>query len=446
MTTELAEAIEKVESLRRDIQAKGKLSDEVLTEIHKKFRLECNYHSNRIEGGTLSKAETRSVMIDNITVRGKPLKDLREMRGHDKVMQEILKLGYGEARISETRIKAIHKTIIAGHQEEDEQAIIGVWKTKGNHVINYREEKFNFVAPEDVPKKIHQLLNRLNTGIDRIVRQAPDAPHPLLLAFQFHTEFLTIHPFTDGNGRTARLLSNLILIALGYPPFWVSEGAEKSTYNRYLADIQGYKDETEPFFVFLASLVERSLQLVKEAAEGRSVEELDDWMKKLELLKSELPKDDALRLSLTPETGRDVYDKSIRPCLVLMMERLQQFDVLFLEREMMFTFGNGGVDVENIDHADHALINNSRFQHKDRIGLKYSLRGFKKSEKNPFSIECGVYWQFRTYEYAFHLNNVQESPQYTLKYDQFYSELEIAELVSQCANALLAQLEERLRG
>lgn len=67
MTTELAEAIEKVESLRRDIQAKGKLNDEVLAEIHKKFRLECNYHSNRIEGGTLSKAETRSVMIDNIT-------------------------------------------------------------------------------------------------------------------------------------------------------------------------------------------------------------------------------------------------------------------------------------------------------------------------------------------------------------------------------------------
>lgn len=68
-----------------------------------KFRLELNYHSNRIEGGTLTKLETRSIMIGLLTVDGKPLKDVREMKGHDDVIKAILKQGKAHLRLSENR-------------------------------------------------------------------------------------------------------------------------------------------------------------------------------------------------------------------------------------------------------------------------------------------------------------------------------------------------------
>ncbi len=82
--------------------------------------------------------------------------------------------------------------------------------------------------------------------------------------------FLTIHPFSDGNGRTARILTNLILISLAYPPFWVTEGAEKDAYNRYLADIQAYGGSPDLCYEFLAGLVQRSVEIL-EMMKGRKL-------------------------------------------------------------------------------------------------------------------------------------------------------------------------------
>ena len=85
----LTDKLRAIEFHRRSIESHGKLPDEVLRKIEYKYRLECNYNSNKIEGGTLTKSETRSVMTGNITVEGKPLKDIREMQGHDEAMKDM---------------------------------------------------------------------------------------------------------------------------------------------------------------------------------------------------------------------------------------------------------------------------------------------------------------------------------------------------------------------
>lgn len=257
---DLLEKLSNIERLRQEIESHGELSEEILRKIEYKFRLECNYHSNRIEGGTLTKPETRSIMIGNITVENKPLKDIREMQGHDEMMKEIFKIGKGKARLSEKRIKEIHKSVIVAETPEAEQEI-GQWKKVNNYIYTYKGERFDFTPKEEVPEAIHDLLNWLNAGLDKIHQKTKGAPNPLLLAFEFHLRYVTIHPFSDGNGRTARLLSNLILVSLGYPPFWVSEGSEKEAYHKYLGDIQVYKGSPDLLYQFLSDLVERTLMI-----------------------------------------------------------------------------------------------------------------------------------------------------------------------------------------
>ena len=120
-----------VDELQQEINGHGKLPDAVLKKINYKFRLEWNYTSNSMEGNTLTKDETRSVMIGNITVEGKPIKDILEMKGHDEVINAIIKIGKGELNLSEKRIKEIHIGIM--HEEDPEKKkAIGQWKTSQN--------------------------------------------------------------------------------------------------------------------------------------------------------------------------------------------------------------------------------------------------------------------------------------------------------------------------
>jgi len=263
----LQEHLDSIASLQQAIAQYGKLDDELLRRIEYRFRLECNYHSNRIEGGTLTRQETRSVMIGNITVDNKPFRDIAEMRGHDHIMIEILRIGNGQANISERRIKDMHRAIIV-EDDPEKMAAVGQWKTEPNYIFNARLERFDFLAPNEVPEAMHGLLNWLNAELEKIKRGDKKAVHPAILAFEFHLRFLAIHPFYDGNGRTARLLSNLILVANNYPPFYVND-EEKEAYNRYLTDIQSYGGAPDLFYAFMAGLLERSLQVTLSVIEGR---------------------------------------------------------------------------------------------------------------------------------------------------------------------------------
>lgn len=441
--SKLADKLHRIESLRKTIESKGKLSDEALRKIEYKFRLECNYNSNKIEGGTLTKPETRSVMIGNITVEGKPLKDIREMKGHDEAMKDILSIGKGEKRISEKRIKDIHRQIIVPEMPEEEKEI-GVWKQSGNHIINYRGEKFEFTPPGEVPEAIHDLLNWLNAGLDMVNGNKKDAPNPVLLAFEFHTKYLTIHPFADGNGRTARLLTNLVLVSLGYPPFWVTEGGEKDAYNRYLADVQAYGGSPDLLYAFLGDLVERSLQLTLDAIEGREIEDVDDWAKKLRLLKSSLPSEDALKVARTKESTDVVFRQSIKTTIATIMEKLQVYDDLFLTKKMWFSVGNGSFPFQGLDDLDIIMANNN-YHTNETLGYSYQLDGYKKELDNPFSIGCKVIWKMAAYQYACYIEGVNKGDQYPKRYDEFYSSNEIGDIVRQCGTLLFEQLESQVQ-
>ena len=256
-----------VDALQKRIDSHGLLGTELLKKIDYFFRWEWNFTSNSMEGNTLTRDETRSVMIGNITVSGKPLKDILEVKGHDDVVIEILKMGKGELNISEKRIRQMHKAIMY-ETDPEKRDMIGVWKRQPNYLYNYKNERFDFVSPADVPGRMHSLMNELSSEKEKIHNQSKKAMHPVLLPFRFHLEFVSIHPFYDGNGRMSRILTNIILIAYGYPPIYIKEN-EKEIYYQYLGDIQGYGGDTELFYGFMADLLMRSQRIFLAAIDGR---------------------------------------------------------------------------------------------------------------------------------------------------------------------------------
>lgn len=438
----LTDRLRSIEFLHRSIESHGKLPVEVLRKIEYKFRLECNYNSNKIEGGTLTKSETRSVMTGNITVEGKPLKDIREMQGHDEAMKDIFQIGKGEKRLSERRILHMHEMVIKAETPEQEQEI-GKWKTVDNYIYNYRLERLDFTPHTEVKESIHRLLDWLNAGLDKIHNNTKDAPNPLLLACEFHLKYLTIHPFVDGNGRTARLLTNLILASLGYPPFWITEGGEKEVYNRYLGDIQTYGGSPDLLYEFLIGLVERSMQIVMDAIEGKDIEDIDDWVKELRLLKSSLPTEDELKVARTKETTEMVLERSIKPTVVELMSKLREYDDLFLTKKMSFSVGSGAIEITNVDDWNN-IRPNFNYQVNERVGFTYSLEGYKKDRENPFYIQCRVFWEFGLYDYSCFIEQKNTEKQHVKRYDEFYSSGVRSDIVRQCGQLLLRELESHL--
>lgn len=390
------------------IDAHGPFPEEVRKRINYRFRLDWNYFSNRIEGGTLSREETRSVMVGNIDVRGKPIRDVMEMNGHDQVVREVLKMGKGELRLSEKRIKEVHKAIVQP-EEEEQRAQLGEWKTHSNEVIGYKGEKIAFAAPLDVPDLMHKLLDRTNAALDKIANQKPDAPHPVILAADFHIDYLTIHPFFDGNGRTARIFTNLILIVCGFPAIIIKDH-HKQAYNQYLGDIQAYGGDKALFYAFIADRVIDSQQLVLDALAGKSLEEADDLQKDILLLKQELAAKEQVSIPKNWENLNQTVMEGIVPLLVAIEEKTQPLVELFNEVQISFTVSmndrksNFGASTSWRTNLPNLLASQKANDNdKSLTGFSYRL-DFKSPksnlERNYFSI--AIHIQFD--EYAIILN------------------------------------------
>ncbi|MFO0355757.1 MAG: Fic family protein [Sphingobacteriaceae bacterium] len=342
----LREILDKINELQAKIESFGQLDKDTLKRIQYRFRLDWNYHSNAMEGNSLTQSETRSVMINNVTVEGKPLKDVLEIRGHDKVITDILRIGKGDLRLSETRIKDIHKAIISEDNPE-QQKKIGQWKTTPNHLINYKGEKFEFVPPAEVPEQMHILINWLNTQRDLILNKSETALHPVLLAFHFHLRYVSIHPFYDGNGRTARILTNLILISFGYPPV-IIEIENKNVYGQYLADIQGYGGGPELYHEFMCKQLIKSQELVIMAIEGVDIEQPEDIDKKILLLEKELE-------AVSPENevkerfNKEVFEKMFETWIIDLLRKaiplVQKFNKFFTGTNHHIYLQSGGANV-----------------------------------------------------------------------------------------------------
>ncbi|MEK7725250.1 MAG: Fic family protein [Acidobacteriota bacterium] len=279
------EALEKVQQLKADLDSFRPLKPEAEARIMQKFRLDWNYHSNNIEGNSLTYGETKAFILFGITAGKKPFKDYLEIKGHNEAINWVLSLVKGETELTEVFIRELHTLLLKESSESFAQTPdgkptkkkieVGKYKTLPNHVLQPTGEMFYFASPEETPAKMHELIDWY-----RAEREKTDV-NPIILATFFHYRFIRIHPFDDGNGRTARILMNFILMQNGFPPVIIKTEYKENYYGVLrLADV----GELEPFIEYVANNLVHSLEIMIRGAKGEDIEEADDLDKELALL------------------------------------------------------------------------------------------------------------------------------------------------------------------
>jgi Fic family protein len=450
----LKQIIDKIELNQKSIQAYGKFTDEVLKKINYKLRLDWNYYSNRMEGGTLTRSETRSVMVGNIEVHNKPIKDVMEMHGHDKAVLDVLKMGKGEQRISEKRIKEFHKAIM--HEDTPNlKSCIGKWKTEANEIINYKDEKIPFAAPADVPDAIHKLLDKTNAQIDRLYSGNTEI-HPLEIAAQFHIDFVTIHPFYDGNGRMARILTNIILVACGYAPIIIKDNQKKSYY-QLLADVQAYGGKPNLFYEFIGERLLNTQQLILDALEGKEIDEPDDLDKKLAFLEKEMLAEDEsneVKKSLDPQFFANTFNNWVLPLLDELTNVTNKFNRFYDKNNHNYNVFAGGKSFNStykMDRDDFLLAlqnEDSRnfIQNKVEVRFTAVFDAYKKGGVNPFDCSYHLIIEFERYTYSIQGNSFKNGKAEVINYGKKLlhhnlTPTEQKQIIKDWGDNLLAHLE-----
>jgi Fic family protein len=183
------------------------------------FKIGLTYSSNAIEGNTLTEAETKVVIEDGITIGGKPLKDHLEAIGHARAFDYIWWLAQ-KIDITEADIKELHQICF----QPKDGAAAGQYR-QIEVVITGSQHNDKLPRYQEVPSCMQEFVKALPEKREKL--------HPVEYAATIHKDFIFIHPFEDGNGRTARLIMNHALLSRGYPPVIIPV-AFKHEYNQAL--------------------------------------------------------------------------------------------------------------------------------------------------------------------------------------------------------------------
>lgn len=377
--------------LKAQLDALRPLDADQEKRIWQKFRFDWNYHSNNIEGNSLTFGETKSLLLHNITAQGKSLKDHIEITGHNEAIDVLVDLTRGDAPLTESFVRQLHELILRERCQVD--AItpegaptrrwieVGQYKTGHNHVQTVTGEIFRFAEPIDVPGKMHTLLQTINE------LQAPSSAEVVFVAAKAHYDFVLIHPFDDGNGRMARLLMNLILIKYGFPPA-IIKTQDKQQYFSALRQADG--GQLDVFVEYIAGCVCASLQIMLAGARGESVEEPDEQDRKIKMLARMIEgKAGKLSATRTVEALDTLFEHSFVPLARRLSEAAKKFEPMYsnVEKHSYVDSEDISGSAFEIELADiqkriterttffmmHVQFNNLAFQGMDQVSNEWQV-------------------------------------------------------------------------
>ena len=304
-----------IDQLKSELDALRPLPPDVVGRVSQKLRLEWNYHSNAVEGNSLTLGETRSLILHGITARGKPMRDHLDIQGHDDAVKAIEDAVKDDEALNEVFIRNLHRVLLREPYEMDARTpdgravkrliAIGSYKAVPNNVLTSTGEIHYYTPPEQVKPEMTDLLDWYHEGERK-------GEHAIVLAAVFHYRFVRIHPFDDGNGRMARLLMNLILIRHGYTVAMIRsedrdryiDVLERTQQAERLSDVEDLRE----FIELVASCCEGSLRLHLRAARGEPIDEPEDIFREIDLFKKSIgkPRNEEIR-------AREHVDNIVRP-------------------------------------------------------------------------------------------------------------------------------------
>ncbi len=248
--------IKDVDRLQKEINAYRPLSFHAVTQLKEYFRIGFTYSSNAIEGNSLTEIETKIILEEGITIGGKSIREHQEAIGHSEAYDYVSSLSKSRI-ITEKIIKELHRIF---YYRIDEKNAGKYRKT----VVFISGTDYIPPKPEEVPYRMKKLSDSIPSMREKY--------HPVEYSAILHGELVTIHPFVDGNGRTARLVMNVALLQEDYvitiiPPILRRE---------YIYCLEKYnKGKPRDFINFISAMV---------------YETQKEYLRLLEALNSGIPK------------------------------------------------------------------------------------------------------------------------------------------------------------
>lgn len=227
------------------------LPDYLLKDYEEDFKIRFAHHSTAIEGNTLSLIETKLILDDKISVGGKPMREIYEVENFAKAYEYIKECVNKGVELNEYIIKNIHQIVMENILPG------GIYRSHDVYIKGSQHE------PPNPQNAYYQLKDLFNNFENKKIQD-----HPIVFASYVHAEFVKIHPFIDGNGRTARLILNYILLENGYRPILI-QIKDKNVYYNCLEDYS-VKGELKPFVNFIGSKVDKELNRYIRIAEQRN--------------------------------------------------------------------------------------------------------------------------------------------------------------------------------
>ncbi len=239
-----------LEAKKKRLDSYKPLQDEIIKNLEEWFRIELTYTSNAIEGNTLTRAETAMVVEEGLTVQGKSLTEHQEAINHAEAFDFIQTL------VKKKRLELTEKDILDIHS-------IILNKIDDTNKGRYRNVAVRLRGSETIlpnPLKVPQLMEEFMKWL-----QSDNFDHPIKIAIDAHFKLVSIHPFVDGNGRTARLLMNLLLMQAGFP----SAIVRKEDRNVYINSLEKgqTKNDLIDYYTVMSEAIDRSLDIYLEAVE-----------------------------------------------------------------------------------------------------------------------------------------------------------------------------------
>lgn len=392
--------IKKALELKQELDTLRPINTEQEKRIMQKFRLDWNYHSNHLEGNSLTYGETKALLLFGVTAQGKPLKDTLEITGHNEAINWVIDVVKKDYPLTENFIRELHSLLLKDSYKEsinEDGKIVsrrisaGKYKSNPNHVLTATGETFYFATPEETPAKMYDLLNWYKEK-----KEEKDV-NPILIAAEFHYKFISIHPFDDGNGRTARILMNFILMQFGFPPV-IIKTQDKENYFAVLRLADA--GNLEAFINYIAENLNVSLEIMIAGAKGENIEEEDDLDKEIALLeqrlsgfgeKAEITKSDDIKELLI-----DTFTYSIKK--IILNNNLSKF---YLNYELKFYIKN-----QNEEHEDDFEIIKNHISEIVNFGMKIKFFNFKNIEFENIEFENNFYLEFKEMNYSVLVNGV----------------------------------------
>lgn len=240
---------------QKRLAAARPLPSVALQKIKESLSIEWTYNSNSIEGNSLTLRETQMVLQEGITVKGKSLREHFEAFNHEKAIDYVYQLVDKQHQLTASDVLSVHGLVLRSIEDE----FAGRLRTGGVRIVGA-----NFVPPN--ARKVPDLVDELTA----FTNSNPLAANTIILATLFHHKFVWIHPFFDGNGRTVRLLMNLLLMRQGFPPAIILKNDRKKYYAALNSANRG---DYSKLILLMTQAVERSLNIYLNTLPNQSDED-----------------------------------------------------------------------------------------------------------------------------------------------------------------------------